>query len=537
MIDKNNDNLKQMKRNRTVLFCRVSSKEQEETGYSLTSQEKLLKEYAYKRELKIAKIFSISESASGKTQRQTFSKMMSFVKKEGIKVVICEKVDRLTRNFKDAVLIDEWLEKDEERQVHLVKDSLTLHKNSRSQEKLNWGIRILFAKNYIDNLSEEVKKGYKEKISQGWMPHQPPLGYKTVGEERHKTHEVDTNISPFIKKLYELYLTGEYSFKRLEKEAQAMGLKSKRGNKLYAGKINEILKNPFYHGYFKWGGKVYEGKQKPIVSKEMFERVQILLASRSTPIYSRHNFTYKSMIRCAECKGLITWEKQKSYLYGHCNHYKNCTQKTWVRERDINKKILKDFDGLEINNPRLVEWIRKALKDSHKDEIEYHSKSQTELKRNYDRLQNRLDRLYEDKLDGKIPEDFYDRKFEQYSKERSFITDSIQKHSKANLKYYEQGVTMFNLSQRLKSAFGKANEADKRKLLRYVYSNLTLDEGDLALTYTPTFQLLSKAVKVTNSSKLPKTAKSTSKTFELANQGEHKGSYEEYFKLNPVVRG
>src|SRR3990167_9683322 len=176
---------------KAVLLCRVSSKEQEETGYSLPAQEKLLTSYGNNKGFKTAKNFSITESASGKKQREIFDGMMAFVKKEGIKIIICEKVDRLTRNFKDAVDIDEWLEKDEERQVHLVKDSLILHKNSRSQEKLNWGIRILFAKNYIDNLSEEVKKGQKEKISQGWLPTKPPLGYKTIGEKGHKIHIVD----------------------------------------------------------------------------------------------------------------------------------------------------------------------------------------------------------------------------------------------------------------------------------------------------------------------------------------------------------
>ncbi len=140
---------------KSVLLCRVSSKEQEETGYSLPAQEKLLNSYADRQNFKVAKVFSITESASGKKQREIFDNMMAYVKKEGIKIIICEKVDRLTRNFKDAVDIDEWLDKDEERQVHLVKDSLVLHKNSRSQEKLNWGIRILFAKNYIDNLSED----------------------------------------------------------------------------------------------------------------------------------------------------------------------------------------------------------------------------------------------------------------------------------------------------------------------------------------------------------------------------------------------
>ena len=143
---------------KAVVYARVSSKEQEETGYSLDAQEELLKTYAEKpqHQFDVVKKFRISESASGKTQRATFAEMIRYMDKNKVNVLICEKVDRLTRNFKDAIVIDEWLDKDEVRQVHLVKDALILHKNSKSQEKLNWGIRILFAKNYTDNLSEEV---------------------------------------------------------------------------------------------------------------------------------------------------------------------------------------------------------------------------------------------------------------------------------------------------------------------------------------------------------------------------------------------
>jgi DNA invertase Pin-like site-specific DNA recombinase len=188
-----------------VIFARVSSREQEETGYSLPAQEKLLKQYTERKGFKIDKIFSISESASGKRQRDIFNEMLDYAKRNRLKIIVCEKVDRLTRNFKDAVMIDEWLEKDDERQVHLVKDTLVLHRNSRSQEKLNWGIRILFAKNYIDNLSEEVKKGQKEKIAQGWLPTKPPFGYRTVGEKGHKIHVVDKKTAPIVKRGFELY--------------------------------------------------------------------------------------------------------------------------------------------------------------------------------------------------------------------------------------------------------------------------------------------------------------------------------------------
>ena len=78
--------------------------------------------------------------------------------------LVIEKVDRHVRNLHDAVETHDWLISDENKQVHFVKDSLVLHKNSRSQEWLNWGIRVVMAKNYIDNLREEAMKGWAEKL-------------------------------------------------------------------------------------------------------------------------------------------------------------------------------------------------------------------------------------------------------------------------------------------------------------------------------------------------------------------------------------
>src|SRR3989338_10682809 len=91
---------------KAVTYCRVSSKEQEESGYSLPAQEKFLREYAERHSFEVSKVFSVAESASGVKQRQIFAEMMAYMQKHAIKILICEKVDRLSRNFKDAVEID-----------------------------------------------------------------------------------------------------------------------------------------------------------------------------------------------------------------------------------------------------------------------------------------------------------------------------------------------------------------------------------------------------------------------------------------------
>lgn len=499
---------------KSVLFARVSSREQEETGYSLPSQEKLLKEYAGRKGFRIAKMFSISESASGKNQREIFNEMMDYVKKNNIKIIICEKVDRLTRNFKDAVMIDEWLEKDEERQVHLVKDSLILHKNSRSQEKLNWGIRILFAKNYIDNLSEEVKKGQKEKIAQGWLPTKPPLGYKTIGEKGHKNHIIDEEKAPLVKKMFKLYATDNYSLKKLSQVMYEEGLRTRGGNKLVKSRLHELLADPFYYGKIRWNGVIYEGKQEPLISKELFDRVQEILKRKTTPKYRKHFFLFKGLIRCAECEGKISWEPHKGIIYGHCNHYRNCSQTIWVKEWEVEDQLVEVFSSLQIKNTRLVEWIRKALKESHQDEIEYHSSALNELNQKYGQIQRRLDNLYDDKLDEKITKEFYERKFRQYSEEKESIAQAIEKHSQASTKYFELGINVYELSQKAKEIYLKASQEEKRQLINLVFDKLSLNEGKLSFNYSKPFEILSEAVEITNSSKVLNLAKSPAKIFE-----------------------
>ncbi|HUW21128.1 MAG TPA: recombinase family protein [Candidatus Bathyarchaeia archaeon] len=523
---------------KSILFCRVSSKEQEETGYSLPAQEKLLTNYASKNGTQIAKVFAVSESASGKAQRDLFQKMMIYLKKKKIKILICEKADRLTRNFKDAVMIYQWLDEDEQRQVHLVKDSLILHKNSRSQEKLNWDIRIVFAKNYIDNLSEEVKKGQKEKVAQGWLPTKPPPGYKTIGERGHKIHVIDEEVAPLIRKMFELYATGNYSLKKLTKVMLEAGLRSSKGNKVCKSRIHILLQDPFYIGKMHWNGIIYEGKQNPLISKELFEKVQRIMKSKTTPKYTKHFYLFQKLVHCAECKGTITWENQKGLVYGHCNHYRGCTQKTWVKEDQVEEQLLNGFKNLEIKNPRITEWVKKALKESHQDEIVYHQSSVDELNQQYKQVQKRLDRLYDDKLDERITKAFYDRKFQQYTKEKNEVTDAIQKHSKANTEFYNLGISLYELSQKAKDIYLRAKkkglQEEQRKLIMLVFDNMKLDEGKLSYGYTRAFRILAQAVEATNSSKMQKMGKIKDRIFEPSEKTEISNKKDTLLSQRPI---
>ncbi len=488
-------------KNQAIAYCRVSSKEQEETGYSLPAQEKLLKEYAQRKDLVILKVFSVAESASGSKQRKVFSEMISYLNKNKIPNLLCEKVDRLSRNLKEAVIANDWVEEDLERKIHFVKQNLVVHKNAKSDEKFRWDIEIILAKKYISNLSEEVKKGQKEKIAQGWLPTKPPLGYKTTGDKGHKIHIIDQNKSPFIKKMFELYSTGNYSTPALVEVMHEEGLRNHSGKKVGKSRLYDLLSDPFYCGQMKWNQQVFPAKHEPIITKDLFNLVQEKMHRKfKVPKYQKHLPVFKAKMDCTECGGTITWETQKDHWYGHCNHYKTCSQKIWMRQEKVEDKLFPLFDNVAPKTKKVLEILEKTLKESHSGEIEYHTTSINEINKRLQTAQHRLEAIYEDKIDLKISPEFYNRKFAEYTKDKEDALESLKKINEGNTKYYETGFAIHELASKASRIYKskKATTEDKRLLLSKIFSNLSLNSNEIKADYTLAFEFLTKWIPVLN---------------------------------------
>ena len=178
--------------------------------------------------------------------------MMKYIAKNDVKNLIVEKVDRLTRNLKEAVTANDWIDEDVERKIHFVKQNLVVHKKAKSDESFRWDIEIVLAKKFIANLSEEVKKGQAEKLAQGWLPTRPPIGYKTIGDKGHKIHVIDKESAPFIKKAFDLYASGNHSMEAVRQTLYTEGFRTRAGNKPAKNRIEDILNEPFYYGAMRW---------------------------------------------------------------------------------------------------------------------------------------------------------------------------------------------------------------------------------------------------------------------------------------------
>lgn len=501
-----------------IVVARVSSKDQEVEGYSLPSQVKLLTEHAQRKNLDIKHVFTISESASKKDERKEFNKILKLAVEEAIDILVFEKVDRVTRSIHSSVDIYNWLEADEGRELHCVKDSLELHKHSKSQDKLNWDIRVAMAKNYADNLSEEVRKGKTEKIEQGWYPGSAPLGYKSVegmGTKR-KIHVVDEEAAKFIKKSFELFVTGNYSLETLTERMNADGMRNKQGRKIVKSRMHEILRNPFYYGAFQWNGKVYtNGKHEPIISKELFTRVQQTLSRKPDAKYSKHFYMLKGLVRCEECQGSISWFEKKGHIYGRCNHHRECSQSKCGREDDCDEVIVNALKVLKVQSPRIKEWIKKSLQEGNKEQEEYLHASLNALNVELNNIVEKQSRLVDANLEGIVSLDLFKVKNSKLEAEKDEVSDKIEKLNKDGNKYAQLSVLVYLVAQYADQIYDILDPEDISGLMKYIFGDITLYNGKMQYKYTEPFKVLKKVVDITNkSSKVLENAKVAENIFE-----------------------
>ncbi len=482
-------------KDKTVIFSRVSSKEQE-LGYSLDSQKKLLTEYAEKNDFNVVKVFSVSESASGKKQREVFKEMMGYVLKQGIKNILCEKTDRLTRNFRDSVAVNEWINSSSERRVHFVKENVVLHRDSKSNEKFIWNIKISVAQYYIDNLSEEVKKGQVEKLSQGYLPSQPKFGYKSAVVNQRHIHEIDEDEAVYVVKMYELYSTGNHSLNVLKEILYKDGLRTRHGKKMCISRLAAILGDPFYYGALRWNRVVLDrgGEHTPLISKSLFDCVQLVLSGKGAPKQSKHSFAFKKMLTCGRCSGIMTGELQKGHIYYRCKGYGGCMVKSSIREDKLEEQIIGTFEILQKLTDQEKEQVRLGVLALHKEDSRYREKTLERLVAELKSLEGQRDMLYEDKLALRISFEKWQLKDTDYKNRIKKVEEDIAKQSDAQTSYFKVGSSLVELALKADKLYKSMTPEKRRELLKLIFSNLKVEDKKVLFSFTKPVERLVKRI-------------------------------------------
>lgn len=469
-----------------VILARVSSKAQEDEGYSLDAQLKLLQDYTARKQLNVKKVFRIAETASKEQSRRIFNEMLLYVKKAKVQHLIVEKTDRLTRNLQDAVVIDDWLHADAERRLHMVKESLVVHKEAKSDVKFMWNIYVAVAKKFTDNLREEAMKGWAEKLAQGWLPAPPPVGYKTVTENGKKIHIVDQKTARIVKEMFRRYLQSGESIESIRAEMERRGLRSRRGRPFAKSQVQNILKNPFYMGVISFNGSTYPGAHKPLITKELHAKVMEKMTGKSPTRIRKHYPLLKGMMFCADCGKMVSWQYQKKRYYGACQRNSEvCKKRKMIRQEDIEVCILERLRYLLSPTPAILDWVVDSVNSDTEATQLAAEKQRTDYEAQIRRYETMMETLYDDKLAGDISPDKYQEKRQKFTAQITSLKLQADKLSTDNTQSaIEEAIGIVKLTQEAAHRYTKVNDEEKREIITKLFNNLTASEETTSVTYT-----------------------------------------------------
>ena len=481
--------------NKAIIYARVSSKEQEQGGFSIPAQLDFLQNYAAQKGFEIINIFMESVSAKDKNSRAEYDKMIKFARaqKNGVHILV-EKTDRLLRNeFNSAEIIE--LARTTNITIHLAKENLILDKNSPPTA---FFIFTMFSANsslYPRNLSNEVKKGMNKKAELGLYPGRTPVGYKNIRIGK-KTSQivVDEEKAPFIKKIFELYSTGNYSFSQIA-EILAKDNFRIRSRIVQKNNIDFILKNPFYTGDFIYKGPFHSGQHTPIISKELFFLCKSVMEQGKTPHKNKYDFLFNNMIKCAECGQFLTADiKKNKYVYYRCFGNKNnnfrCQTKL-LPQHKVEAAVIECLNNLKITKDNKIEILDK-IKECFNSDSQFSSNLLEQNTKKIIALKNKIDKLYNDKLDDVIPEDFFRDKYNQWNNEieqlntlnNSLIHDYDNIMQKCEL--------ILELLENAPCLYSRLNYENKRMFLKTLFSHFDWNGETLTIKTKKVFEILFK---------------------------------------------
>ena len=466
-----------------VAYARVSSREQEREGYSIPAQRKLLAEYARSRGFQIDREFIDIESAKNPGRKHFTEMLQELSHSTPYRVVLVEKTDRLYRNRTDALAFESLIEK-RGVEIHLVKEGRVIGKDSRSQDKFMHDIHVAVAKHYLENLKEEVKKGMREKAAQGIYPGRAPFGYRNNSLAR--SIDIDEKRRPIVKLIFELYATGNHSLSTLR-----AAILQEAGIRISRGYLEKMLKNCFYVGQFIWRGEEYRGTHEPIISPQQFQRVQEAFAEHHKPKYRKHNFAFAGLLRCAHDGCIVTTELQKGrYVYYRCSHGRGKCPLPYMREEQLSEHLGDLLKGIYV-----PETVARTIVDSLNTDLQQSEKQRedkvAEFQQRLAAVRTRMDKLYEDKLDGKIDDEFWTRKQAEYREQERSLERSVAALSTPVTR--ENVLTVqrvFELANKAHFLYLTRNPAERGQLLRSVLLNCATDGESLSPTYRKPFDLI-----------------------------------------------
>ena len=402
------------------LYARKSTDVEDKQVLSIEGQLTELREYARREHLSI--IGEYIEKQSAKTPgRPIFNDMMTKIEHGQASGIVSWHPDRLARNSVDGgkliYLVDRGL-------IKALKFP-TFWFEPSPQGKFMLAMSFGQSKYYVDSLSENTKRGLRQKVRRGEFPGIAPVGY--INDVRTKKIVVDREKAPIIIEAFRLYAKNESRLDDIAHFLASKGILS-RGNKyLKRDRVTYILSDPFYVGLFRYAGEIHEGVHEPLISKKLFAKVQDVLKERSHPmIKTKVPKAFAGLLRCGFCGMAITAEVQKSHTYYRCTRKSRLVHcdELYIREEALDAQLSNLLQTVSLP----PDWAKQLLRDADNEADKVAQSIRAivaEKEMEISKITMKLQRLLDSYLDQDIEKETYRTKKQELVIKKKTLEESI----------------------------------------------------------------------------------------------------------------
>ena len=227
-----------------------------------------------------------------------------------------------------------------------------------------------------DQKGINVKRGIRAKCEMGWRPGPPPIGYFNRSFAGVKDIVVDPDRGSIMTEMFRKVAEEGASGRVIKKWLDQTGLTTRSGKQVTLSMVYQMLKNPFYYGEFEYPiktGTWYQGKHPPLITKEVFDKVQEQLITCPKSPWGEKTTTFKGLFKCGVCKGNMIGEERfrkrknnlppRQHIYYHCARQLKSCPEPYIAEDKLIKQILRYINFMNIAHPNYLK-LTEVLKTS-----------------------------------------------------------------------------------------------------------------------------------------------------------------------------
>ena len=449
------------------VYCRKSTESEERQVLSLEAQLAELQEFAAKEKLEIVASFQEAKTAK-EPGRTVFAEMMSRIEKNEANGILAWHPDRLARNSIDGGQLVYLLDTGNLCDLKFP----TFWFENTPQGKFMLNIAFGQSKYYVDNLSENIKRGNRQKLRKGLWPAFAPLGY--LNNRKTRGIDPDPAKARMVRKAFELYATGDYTLKALANVLTKAGLRSYKDNVLSVSSVQRMLQNPIYYGAIRFNGEAYQGVHEPIISKTTFDRVKQVMSNRGKKKRKRqHDYAFTGFMQCGNCDCAVTAEKQKGHVYYRCTKKRGVCDEKYLREELLAEQLQDMVQRVILPQ----NWADNMLAELDKEEASEQATMSPELTK----LQNekggtdaKLNRLLDLQLEGGLSLEEYKQKKGELVDRSIDLDQKITKLERSGNNRLEPMREFIKTSSQAKNSVDLENNQEIVSFLKNIGSNFLL---------------------------------------------------------------